>query len=276
MRTIVMSGLRRCCALTVRQLTLCALVPVLALLWLGIGARQQQVQANRPLAEVTDPERRARPVQDRQSPDSEDRDRGANGAPGSEAKSGADPAKAPQPIPKSLRRPGASSVPEQASLRAQLLRELYAHLATAQDAQVANRIAAAIERVWTSVGSDTITLLLRRSQLAKGRDNPELALELLDRAIKLAPDNPQLFNERAIIRFGEQHINQALGDLRRALALDPNHFKALQGLGQILKEIGEKKAALKVFRRLEEVHPHLPGVKAAIQELAREVEGRRS
>ena len=39
-----------------------------------------------------------------------------------------------------------------------------------------------------------------------------------------------------------QRCRRALGDLRRALALDPNHFKSLDGLGQILREIGQKKA----------------------------------
>jgi tetratricopeptide (TPR) repeat protein len=65
----------------------------------------------------------------------------------------------------------------------------------------------------------------------------------------------------------------ALGDLRRALALDPNHFKALDGLGQILREIGQKKAALKAFKQLLEVHPYWSGAQQLVDELAREVEG---
>jgi len=61
--------------------------------------------------------------------------------------------------------------------------------------------------------------------------------------------------------------------LRRALALDPNHFKALDGLGQILREIGQKKAALKAFKQLLEVHPYWSGGQQLVDELAREVEG---
>jgi tetratricopeptide (TPR) repeat protein len=68
-------------------------------------------------------------------------------------------------------------------------------------------------------------------------------------------------------------IELALGDLRRALALDPNHFKALDGLGQILREIGQKKAALKAFKQLLEVHPYWSGAQQLVDELAREVEG---
>jgi len=57
------------------------------------------------------------------------------------------------------------------------------------------------------------------------------------------------------------------------LALDPNHFKALDGLGQILREIGQKKAALEVYRKLISVHPYWAGAKEAMIELERDVKG---
>jgi cytochrome c-type biogenesis protein CcmH/NrfG len=75
------------------------------------------------------------------------------------------------------------------------------------------------------------------------------------------------------VHFVRKDTERALGDLRRALALDPTHFKALDGLAQILREIGQKKAALKAFKELLEVHPYWSGAKQAIEELEREVEG---
>ena len=75
------------------------------------------------------------------------------------------------------------------------------------------------------------------------------------------------------MHFVRNEIELALGDLRRALALDPNHFKALDGLGQIFREIGQKKAALKAFKQLLEVHPYWSGAQQLVDELAREVEG---
>jgi tetratricopeptide (TPR) repeat protein len=183
---------------------------------------------------------------------------------------------APKPIPNFLRRPGSTSVPERASDRAKLLDELYAYLATATDEDVAKRTAAAIEHVWLVSGSDTVSLLMQRATRAANESNPELAISLLDKAVQLAPDYPELFNRRAVIHFSQNNIEQALGDLRRTLALDPNHYKALEGLGQVLKEIGRKKAALEVYRKLYQVHPFMAGAKAAIEELEREIEGHRS
>jgi tetratricopeptide (TPR) repeat protein len=183
---------------------------------------------------------------------------------------------APKPVPKFLRRPGATSVPERASDRAKLLDELYSYLATATDENVAKRTAAAIEHVWLVSGSETVSLLMQRATRAANESKPELAINLLDKAVQLAPDYPELFNRRAVVHFSQNSVEQALGDLRRTLALDPNHYKALEGLGQILKEIGRKKAALQVYRKLYAVHPFMAGAKSTIEELEREVEGQRS
>jgi len=75
------------------------------------------------------------------------------------------------------------------------------------------------------------------------------------------------------VHYMQNHVDLALGDLRRALALDPNHFKALDGLAQILREIGQKKAALQALKQLIDVHPFWSGAQEAIEELTREVEG---
>lgn len=183
---------------------------------------------------------------------------------------------APKPIPNAMRKPGGTSVPEAASQRAVLLGDLYAYLATATDEAVARRTAAAIEQVWLTSGSDTVNLLMERAVRAASEKKPELALKLLDRAIVLAPDYPEVFSRRAVVHFAQGNLEQAVGDLRRVLALDPNHYKALEGLAQIFKEIGRKKAALEVYRRLLQVHPLMSGAKSALDELAREVEGQPS
>jgi tetratricopeptide (TPR) repeat protein len=61
--------------------------------------------------------------------------------------------------------------------------------------------------------------------------------------------------------------------LRRVLAIDPRHFKAIEGLGIILRETGNKKAALEVTRRALAINPYLKSAKQAAEELEREVEG---
>jgi tetratricopeptide (TPR) repeat protein len=157
--------------------------------------------------------------------------------------------------------------------REKTLSNLYAHLATAEDEESAKAVADTIERLWLQSGSATIDLLMERAMKALADKNLDLALKLLDRVVELAPDFAEAWSRRAYVHFMRNDIGRALGDLRRTLALDPNHYKALDGLGQVLREIGEKKAALKAFRQLLEVHPYWPGAKQAVEELAREVDG---
>jgi tetratricopeptide (TPR) repeat protein len=166
-----------------------------------------------------------------------------------------------------------STLPKTPAEREKTLSDLYALLATADDEDTAKAVADAIERVWMHSGSPTVDLLMERSGKAMSEKKPELALKFLDRAVELAPDFAEAWSRRAYVYFVRSDIQRALGDLRRVLALDPNHYKALDGLGNILREIGQKKPALKAFKQLLEVHPFWSGAKQAVEELEREVEG---
>jgi len=157
--------------------------------------------------------------------------------------------------------------------REELLAELLTHLAKAQDATQAESIADAIQNLWLQSGSDTIGVLMGRSAKAISDQKNELALKLLDAVVELAPDYAEGWNRRAYVFFLDNDYENAVGDLRRALALEPNHFKALEGLARILRETGQKKAALKAYRELLKINPYQEGAKQAVDELSVEVEG---
>lgn len=178
--------------------------------------------------------------------------------------------------PKSAKKTPGSTLPKTPAERDRALSDLYALLATAEDEPTAKAVAEGIERVWFFSGSPTVDVLLGRATKAVSEKNYDSALGFLDHVVEQAPDFTEGWNRRAYVHFQRNELTLALGDLRRALALDPNHFKALDGLAQVLREIGQKKAALEVLERLNEVHPYWPGVPLAIEELAREVEGQRT
>ena len=176
--------------------------------------------------------------------------------------------------PKSTKRgPPTASLPKTAAERDKALGDLYAMLATAEDENAAKAISEGIERIWLHSGSPTVDLLLGRAMKAVAEKKMDRALKLLDNVVEQAPDFTEGWSRRAYIHFQRNQVGQALGDLRRALALDPNHFKSLDGLAQVLREIGQKKAALQVFRHLHDVHPYWQGADRAIDELSREIEG---
>ena len=165
-------------------------------------------------------------------------------------------------------------LPQTAEEKRLQLSNLYAQLATAEDEKAAARIASSIERLWRHSGSDTVNLLISRAAKVAAEKRTDLAETLLDRAVTLAPDYTEGFSQRAFFHFSQSNITAALGDLRRVLALDPNHFKALEGLVQIWRDTGNKKGAYEVLRQLLDVHPFAPGAQQAFDELKRDVEGR--
>jgi tetratricopeptide (TPR) repeat protein len=241
----------------------------LAVLALSVGAAAAQQQPGGPRDGFTDQDARRAPRdfrpterQDRNPPSSKD-GKSADAPP-------------PKPIPQRLRPPSGSSVPYAGAEKAKLLDELYARLATAESETVASRITAAIEHVWQSAASDTIRLLMERARRAATEKKTATALRLMDRAAQLAPDNPEVFHQRAALHFAQNDLRSTVGDLRRVLALEPNHYKALETLGQIFKEMDQKKAALEFYRKLHLIHPNMAGVKSTLDELERDVMGQDS
>jgi tetratricopeptide (TPR) repeat protein len=162
--------------------------------------------------------------------------------------------------------------PRTAVERDKALANLYALLATAADEGQAKTVADSIERLWGQ-GSDTVAVLMERAHAALVAKKVDLALRFLDAAVELEPANTEGWTRRAHVYMGKSDVERSLGDLRRVLALDPNHFRALDDLVQILKTIGQKKAALKAARQLLDVHPFWEGGKKTVEELERAVEG---
>lgn len=190
------------------------------------------------------------------------------------------PAPAPSPTPDAQGHPqGQKGAPQKEAQedtpaqRTKLLDELYARLATAPDETTAAEIAAAIEQLWQHSGSATADLLVARATAATEAQHRDLAMKLLNAAVELQPDYVEAWNRRAYLFYLQDDYKRALGDLRRVLALEPHHFKALEGLANILQHLGEKKAALEAYESLLKVNPNMPGAKKARDDLKIEVEG---
>jgi tetratricopeptide (TPR) repeat protein len=154
-----------------------------------------------------------------------------------------------------------------------MLGELYAHLAKATGAEQAAEISKTIEGLWLHSGSDTIGVLMRRGLQAVNEQRTDLALKMFDAVVELAPDYAEGWSRRAFVYYLQNDTEHAVGDLRRALALDPNHYKALDGLARILRDSGQKKSAMRAYQQLLRINPYASGAKEAASELSVEVEG---
>lgn len=199
-------------------------------------------------------------------------------APGAAPEPGAAPGPSPAPSPLARAQKGEPGMmglpyPKSAEDVPKTLEALYAFLATEGDKRKGGEIGAAIEKMWRLTGGDTVNLLIDRAESFSMKNESARGLPFADAAVDLAPDNPEAWSHRAYLHYRMQNYTAALGDMRRALALDPNHFRALDGMAKILMLLGEKKAALAAYEKLILVHPNIEGGKEALEDLKKEVEG---
>ena len=164
--------------------------------------------------------------------------------------------------------------PTHAALRAHALDALFKRLAGASDADEASGIVDAIERVWMETDSDTANLLMARALTAQQAGHLPLALTLFDKVLALDPDWAEAWDKRATTRFLGDDLQGAMADLQQTLKLEPRHFSALVAMGFILEKQGQDRRALEAFRKAFALNPQQPEVKAIIDKLQVEVEGR--
>jgi tetratricopeptide (TPR) repeat protein len=152
--------------------------------------------------------------------------------------------------------------------------ELFARLASAEDADEARAVAASIQRLWARSGSDTADLLAARAELAKKRGEPAIAKNLLDYVLALEPGWAEALVRRANVRVELGDAEGARADFEHAVRLEPKRFDALAALGALEEANGRKRAALDAYRRSLEIDPKQDDVFKAEERLRLEVEGR--
>jgi tetratricopeptide (TPR) repeat protein len=206
--------------------------------------------------------------------DPSDGDRAGPSAPAMPGKDGSGPA--PSSTPNKQDRAdvlAGEAPPTDPAMRAEALHELYDELHEARDAAAAEPITEEIEEAWRNSGSDTVNLLMSRVDNFVLASDLDLALQVLDAVTEIAPDDAEAWHRRALVNIMKNDYAGALPDLRRALALDPNHYKAIRDLGVALRQTGDKKGALEAFRKALDVNPFFEQARQAADELKRELEG---
>lgn len=126
---------------------------------------------------------------------------------------------------------------------------------------------------WSRSGSPAMDLLLQRGRDALREDDAQAAIEHLTALTDHAPDFAEGWNARATALFRAGQHGPAMQDLARVLALNPSHFGALAGVGTILADSGNKRAALAAYKAALAIHPHLEKVREAAERLERELSG---
>lgn len=168
--------------------------------------------------------------------------------------------------------PVTSNAPQRSP--AATLERLFQRLRDAATQEEAEGVARLIQRRWARSGSDTADLLMTRAQQALKDKQNELAIELLDRVISLQPDWAEAWNQRANALYLMGDSIRSMLDIGETLKREPRHYGAMMGLGMILRQQGDDKAAMKAFRKALDIYPQFDAVKKAVDSLKTDVDGR--
>ncbi len=152
---------------------------------------------------------------------------------------------------------------------ADLLREL----SQAETEQAADRLERQVRQEWSKSGSAAMDLLLKRGEDAMAVDDIDVALEHLTALTDHAPDFAEGWHALALAYYRADMFGPAADALERTLALNPDHFGALRGLGAIFEQVDKPDLAYDAYSRVLTLRPHDSDVIDALERLERRVTG---
>ena len=151
--------------------------------------------------------------------------------------------------------------------------ELLQQLREAPESE-AGRLDRELGLIWDRSGSAAMDLLLTRGREALEAEETEKAIEHLTALTDHAPDFAEGWHARATAFYRAGLYGPALDDLERALALNPNNYDAIYGLGVMMQELGREEMAYRAYQRVLDLNPHHENARTSMEQLKRSGIGR--
>lgn len=153
------------------------------------------------------------------------------------------------------------------------LDELFGQLKRERNEKAAERIASRIAEEWNHSGSASIDLMMMWSQDAMDNKKFDVALDFLDEVVTIEPTYAEGWNRRATVHFLMQNYAKSMADISQTLELEPRHFGALAGMGQIMKNTGRSELALQAWQRVLDIYPTMRSAQDEVATLSEELAG---
>lgn len=128
-------------------------------------------------------------------------------------------------------------------------------LARQTDPAQAKRLEKRIWNAWTNSGSATVDVMMQWVAVSMRKKEYGTALDLLDQVTILAPAYAEGWNRRATLYFLRADFSRSIADIEQVLKLEPRHFGALSGLGNILVKLNQHEKALEIWRKVLDIYP---------------------
>lgn len=150
---------------------------------------------------------------------------------------------------------------------------LFGQLKRERNEKAAERIASRIGEEWNDSGSASIDLMMTWSQTAVENKKFDVALDFLDQVVTMEPTFAEGWNRRATVHFMMQNYAKSMADISHTLELEPRHFGALAGMGQIMKNTGRNELALQAWQRVLDIYPMMRSAQNEVATLSEELAG---
>ncbi len=166
-----------------------------------------------------------------------------------------------------------------ASARREALDKFFRELGQSKDEIAADEAAKAIAEKMRRHNGPVIELLLIRAlssvQRAEGAiEGLTTARRFLDEAVAIDPECAQCWADRAFVAQAMGEPGTAVKDFNAALTLEPRHFIAWFGLGNVMRSLNRDKEALDAYERALALHPFFEAARQNAAQLRLIVRGR--
>ena len=154
------------------------------------------------------------------------------------------------------------------------LPDLFSELRSAETRKDGLRVERRIWAIWKQHDDPRVEARMRVGIRYMGARLLQKARDTFTDIIDIAPDYAEGWNKRATVHYMMGHYEASVTDIARTLQLEPRHFGALSGLGQIYRRLDDPGQALEIFETVLEIHPHAARTAQAIEELRAELRRR--
>lgn len=155
------------------------------------------------------------------------------------------------------------------------LNDLFTELSETENLQKGKVIEQSIWGIWLESGSDTVDFLMVQGMSYMGQGALGKALTIFTSIIKIDPEYSEGWNKRATVLFLMGEFSASVEDIGRTLELEPRHFGALAGLGQIYDRLDSSNGARSAFEKAVKINPHMATVKERLKQLQKEIDDKK-
>ncbi len=148
------------------------------------------------------------------------------------------------------------------------LDDLFRELAMDEPPRPVEEIEDQIWALWSSHEDRIAEETMAAAVEALGSGSLKKARPLLDHLVARHPDWPEAWNKRAMLASIEKRDADSLLDIAQTLRLEPRHFGAIAGFGNICLRHGHLNEARAAFQIALVVNPHMEDLRDMLENLS--------